>query len=343
MAQQSGPLTFWLARTVVYKFMFSLHQWQRDPRNPVFRPGPEAFDETACMNPCVLRRGDEYYMFYGGGDRAGHRRICLATTPVNDITAWTKHGSVFDHGEPGCFDEMWAVLPSVYQFNGKWHMYYTGRNSRDPGLQSFCGIGLALSDDLFNWKRVSEKPILEGYGIPEFPDNRGIAGSSIQELQDASGKTMYRMYHVLTVGTPSPDLRIDQAKYCATVDSYDGYEWFNKQILFRPRPEVDYENAAATAPKAWRVPSGWRGIYSAIGTRFGAYSICEAVSRDGIHWDRGEPGKNLSLAPQGDGWESEMVEYTSVVEEEGRLRLFYCGNGYGATGIGTAVAEKLDI
>ena len=33
-----------------------------------------------------------------------------------------------------------------------------------------------------------------------------------------------------------------------------------------------------------------------------------------------------------------MVEYPSVIAEGDRLRLFYCGNGYGQTGIGTALS-----
>ena len=37
-----------------------------------------------------------------------------------------------------------------------------------------------------------------------------------------------------------------------------------------------------------------------------------------------------------------MVEYPNVIGENGRLRLFYCGNGYGQSGIGTALADKLD-
>jgi hypothetical protein len=38
--------------------------------------------------------------------------------------------------------------------------------------------------------------------------------------------------------------------------------------------------------------------------------------------------------------ESQMVEYPSLIAERGRLRLFYCGNGYGVTGIGTALAAN---
>jgi hypothetical protein len=82
--------------------------------------------------------------------------------------------------------------------------------------------------------------------------------------------------------------------------------------------------------------------YSAIGTRWGAYSICSAESDDGLTWRRGAHyGDNLQLGPAGDGWERRMVEYPSVIRDGGRLRLFYCGNGYGASGIGTAAASPL--
>ncbi|MCX5659705.1 MAG: hypothetical protein NTW19_08290, partial [Planctomycetota bacterium] len=93
----------------------------------------------------------------------------------------------------------------------------------------------------------------------------------------------------------------------------------------------------------WKTKSGWRAIYAGIGTQFGAYAICEASSVDGDIWERGQPGENLSIPPTGGhGWESHMTEYPNVIEENGKLRLFYCGNGYGATGIGTAVAEMID-
>jgi len=82
--------------------------------------------------------------------------------------------------------------------------------------------------------------------------------------------------------------------------------------------------------------------YSAIGTRWGAYSIAYAESEDGLRWRRGsERGDNLQLAPLLRGWEGEMVEYPSVLREGSRLRMFYCGSGYGRTGIGTAAASPL--
>jgi hypothetical protein len=113
-------------------------------------------------------------------------------------------------------------------------------------------------------------------------------------------------------------------------------------LVLSPRLDAEYENAATIALNVWKTKTRWRAIYAGIGTKFGAYSICEAVSDDGLVWQRGAPGENLALPPQGKGWEAKMTEYPNVIQEGEKLRLFYCGNGYGATGIGTAVAPMLD-
>lgn len=204
-------------------------------------------------------------------------------------------------------------------------------------------MGLAVSDDLKNWKKVSTDPILTGDGFKEFPNNKGIAGGGrILDVPQADGSVLYRMHYTLPTGTPSKDLKVDQAKRSVIAHSKDGLTWTDKRILLSARLDADYENAATIALNVWRTRSRWRAIYAGIGTRFGAYSICEAVSDDGLVWQRGRPGENLALAPAGTGWESKMTEYPNVIAEDGKLRLFYCGNGYGTTGIGTAVAEMLD-
>ena len=50
------------------------------------------------------------------------------------------------------------------------------------------------------------------------------------------------------------------------------------------------EDIAVAGPVVGRDGAGYRMLYSAIGTRWGHYSIAEAVSADGYHWDRGGPG-----------------------------------------------------
>lgn len=295
------------------------------------------------MNPFVVRCGEEYWLYYAGADRQHHRRVCLAIAPADDVTKWRRLGPMFSLGRPGTFDHSWCVLPCVHKINGRWHLYYSGHSGEvGKGLQAFWGIGLATSDDLLHWTRHSDEPILRGDGFSRWPDNRGIAGGGrIQEIPQTDGRILYRMHYTLAVGRPSRDLLVDQAKYAVSADSWDGQAWFGKKVTLGPRLEADYENAATIALNVWHTGKRWRAIYAGIGTRFGAYSICEAVSQDGLTWERGAPGENLALPPQGDGWESRMTAYPNVIEENNKLRLFYCGNGYGATGIGTAFADPL--
>ena len=265
------------------------HNWQRDPHNPVFPPGPAEFDATACMNPFVLRRGDEYWMFYAGGDKADHRRICLAIARVGDLTHWQRLGPLFDIGGKGAFDEDWCVLPCVHRIGNHWHLYYTGRSlDHDAGLQGFRGIGLAVSDDLRHWRKTSTEPVLLGDGFSEWPDNRGIAGGArIMELPQPDGRILYRMYYTLATGRPSKDLLANQAKSAVIAHSYDGRQWFDKRVVLRPRADAAYENAATIALNVWQTRTQYRAIYAGIGPQFGAYSILEAVSRDGLVWERG--------------------------------------------------------
>ena len=322
---------------------FRVHQWQRHEQNPVLPPGGGPFDVGCCMNPFVVVHGDEYFLFYAGADASDGRRICLATCPIDRVTAWKRHGPLFDRGGPGSFDETWCVLPCVHKFGEKWHMYYSGRSAdKGVGLQGFRGIGLAISDDLRTWKKYSDEPVLLGDGFDDYRNNKGIAGGGpIIEVPSSGGRTRYRMHYTLAIGRPSADLLADQAKLAVIAESDDGVTWNDRKIILRPRLDAKYENAAVIALNPWKTPTGWRAIYASIGTQFGAYSICEAASDDGVDWYRGKPGENLAIAPTGNGWESKMVEYPHVVVEANKLRLFYCGNGYGATGIGTAVAEPI--
>jgi hypothetical protein len=148
------------------------------------------------------------------------------------------------------------------------------------------------------------------------------------------------MYYTLAVGTKSADPRIDQEKHCAVCHSVDGRRWTDHRLILSPRLDVSNEDIAVAAPYAWRDDDLYRMLYCGIGTRWGYYSISEAVSADGYRWHRGLGDQNLSLAPEPDHeWESQMVEYPALLDQGESLRLFYCGNGYGATGIGTAVAR----
>jgi predicted GH43/DUF377 family glycosyl hydrolase len=295
------------------------------------------------MNPFILERGGEYWLYYAGGDSQGHRRICLATAPKDNVGQWTRRGVILDIGSAGSFDANWCVLPHVVPFGpNRWHLYYTGNSGQGKGLGAFPGIGLAVSRDGVTWEKFGGNPILERTGRAGDPDAVGIAGGSVLKARLRDGTTEWRFYYT---GCPTlgDDLFLDQQKAVCLAVSQDGIRWERRGAVLLRDPDRDYENVAAAGPVVQQAEDGsYRMWYSAIGTRWGAYSIAYAESEDGVSWHRGSHyGENLQLSPAGNGWERQMVEYPSVVPDGSRSRLFYCGNGYGTTGIGTAVASPL--
>ncbi|HNQ35454.1 MAG TPA: hypothetical protein PKN80_05240 [bacterium] len=317
--------------------------WLRNPANPILKPDPESlYDCRSCMNPFVIRVEDQYRVYYSGGDAGGRQRICLATAPVDRPTEFNRRGVVLDLGRKGDFDGKWCVTPLVRRFGDRWHLYYTGNDGGGLGLQSFCGIGLAVSQDGLGFRRLSTDPVITGDRVREFPKNRGVAGGgTITEERGPDGAPAYRLYYTLTVGTKNPDVRLDQEKHCAVAHSRDGLRWTDHRLIMSPRPEVANEDIAVAGPVVWREENLYRMLYCGIGSRWGFYSISEAASFDGYAWHRGRGDENLSLAPgPADSWENQMVEYPAVIEEGNLLRIYYCGNGYGKTGIGTATSVR---
>lgn len=319
--------------------------WLRDARNPILPPlADSAYDCGCCMNPWVVRLGDAYHLYYAGADRQGRRRICLAIAPVAEPTRWERLGPVLEPGPPGAFDAHWTVLPHMIEIEpGRYHLYYTGNCGQGAGLSAFPGIGVAFSTDGRTWEKYAGNPILARTGRDGDPDAQGIAGGSVLKVRLTDGQTEWRFYYT---GCPTlgDDLFRHQQKNCCLAVSRDGVAWEKRGVVLARDPEREYENVAVAGPVVRQTADGgFRMWFSAIGTRWGAYAIGYAESDDGLTWRRGRrDGDDLQLGPSPRSvWEWQMVEYPSVVEEAGRLRLFYCGNGYGATGIGTAVASPL--
>ena len=71
------------------------------------------------------------------------------------------------------------------------------------------------------------------------------------------------------------------------------------------------------------------------------YRIRYAELADGIDWKRLEKGPGLDVSDH--GWDSEMVCYPYVFDHAGSRYMLYNGNGYGRTGFGIAILERLAL
>jgi len=69
-----------------------------------------------------------------------------------------------------------------------------------------------------------------------------------------------------------------------------------------------------------------------------SYRIGYAESANGIEWERKDAHSGIDVSES--GWDSEMIEYPYVFENEGTHYMLYNGDGYGRTGIGLAVFDR---
>lgn len=343
--RQKQVIKMRLTHSKEYTALRNRIEWERDQNNPILPPRSAGnFDSTRCMNPWVLRDGNQYHLYYAGGDDRSVHRIGMAKADINQLTKWNRKGPLFEVGKPGAFDARWCVLPHVVQTDSdRLHLYYTGNRGKGPGLSAFPGIGLATSDDGQSWSRHGKTPILAPSGEAGSPDAIGIAGGSVLQVQQADGTSAWHFYYTgcPTVGKPH---LINQQKTIFLAVSTDGVHWKKRGTIMQRDPNRDYENVGVAGPVVLQRDDGtFQMWYSAIGSRWGYYSICYAESDDGIFWTRGANyGDNLHLKPSKKGWDSQMVEYPTIIRENNRLRMFFCGNGYGRTGIGTALSSEID-
>jgi len=110
--------------------------WERYSSSPVLAVGGAgAFDERFASDPCVLRDGDQWVMFYFGLAADGHAREGLAIS--RDLLHWEKSGGVLlDIGAPGSIDDIHTHKPAVITWDGRLEHYYCA-----VGAQSLVAIG----------------------------------------------------------------------------------------------------------------------------------------------------------------------------------------------------------
>ncbi|MBM4005914.1 MAG: hypothetical protein FJ295_21950 [Planctomycetes bacterium] len=329
---------------------FVLHAWERDARNPIFVPRSD-FDSSGAQGPFVVLYDGQWWMFYAGIGKDGLQRICLATANPEKPTEWERHGPILDLGPKDSFDERSATYPCVHRIGGKWHLYYSGKSSRENKFHfsNYWGIGLAQSDDLRHWKKHSSEPVLQGDGVQEYPDCQALVGlGNIIAIPQPDGRMLYRLYYTLLPGLKDPNYlangtwHVIEHKVCVAAHSWDGIEWSDRQIVLERRRNVPTEDIGVVGLNVWKTKNGYRGIYTGLGTKFKTYALAEAASVDGITWNRGGDHNNVSLTLQPGKWDSGMIGYPCVLPENGFIRLFYNGAGGGGTGVGMAVAAKVE-
>ena len=84
-----------------------------------------------------------------------HTAWDIAHATSRDLVHWEKHGIVLAKGNEAQWDRNCLSTGSVIEHDGRYWMAYTGQWNALTGK-----IGMAVSDDLYHWEKVSENPVL---------------------------------------------------------------------------------------------------------------------------------------------------------------------------------------
>lgn len=290
------------------------------------RPPSTGWWHSHTMAPSAVLLDDEKIrVFLGCWDKAGISRIgyidVRADRPTEIIALSGQ--PVLEIGAPGTFDDN-GVFPAHAAIVGDAvYLYYTGFQLGHK-VRYFNFGGLAISRDHDNrFERVSQAPVLdradEGLTVR--------AGQSVL-LEDGVFHTVYSAgsgwSEVGGIMRPHYDVY-----YQASADGIS-YARTGRPIL---RQNTATEHGLGR-PQLTRLGRRY-AIFHTRRTLDFHYHFGLALSDDLREWARSD---HLIQLPHGDGFDSEMVYFPSLlhVPHLGRYYLFYSGNQFGRDGLGVA-------
>ena len=307
-------------------------KWNKSGK--IFEPdGSLPWWKSHCMAPTAVSiDSDTIRVFMGCWDEKGISRIGFIDVDSKDPKK-IRHvcdRPIVDLGEPGTFDDNGVFPGHAHFINGKVHLFFTGFQLQDKiRFTNFGGLAVSTDDRFLNYRKVGRVPILD----------RSEVGTCVRSGQSCileNGK--YRTWYSagskwLNVGGKSRQTY--DAYYCES-DDITNFPRTDRLCLAR---DESVEHGLGR-PQVLRTKDG---VYRMLYTRRILdmhYTIGYSTSRDGLNWDRKDDSIGISHSKE--GWDSEMVYFPSVVETQDKTYLFYCGNGFGATGLGFAVLDSWD-
>ncbi len=227
-------------------------------------------------------------------------------------------------GNPGSFDEFGIMPSSVVRKGEETYIYYSGW-TRKQSVPYTLAIGMAVSRDGGKvFEKLGEGPIL-GLTLNE---PFLVTGPVVHIIAD-----QWHMWYLtgrkwlFEEGKHEPVYQIAHAKSC------DGINWHRDGIPIIPTLSED-ECQDIFSP--FFFGGKWHAIfaYRKPSSSEGAYRLGYASSDDLETWIRDDSQVGIEISES--GWDSQMMCYPQVIDLDGRLLMFYCGNGFGREGFGIA-------
>ena len=306
-------------------------QWRK--QGSIFRAGGQpAWMATHAQVPLPHVLGDgRVRILFGTRDEQGRTRTAWLDADAADPSRVLEVGAqpALDLGARGAFDDSGAMPSCLVQRDDGLYLFYVGWQ-RAVSVPYHTSIGLAVShDDGRSFARVYDGPVLDrGPREPFFVTMPFVL------VEDGRWRMWFSSGTAWLGDPPNPVYVIKH------IDSPDGVRWSGDPVTCIV-PHSDEE--AATRPWVVRDGDGYRMWFCFRGAHTfrddvrESYRIGIAESPDGVHWTRRDDEEGIGLSDS--GWDSDMVAYPALYEHAGTTHLLYNGNGFGASGMGHAIAE----
>ena len=291
------------------------------------------FSKTHAQVPVVLKlaKSELFRVFFATRDIDGKSRVSYVDLSSKDPKYLVKvaDSPVLDLGRKGTFDDS-GVMPSwVLEKDGKIYLYYIGWNVRNT-IPYHNSVGLAVSDDGGNsFERVSEGPMMDRTRTEPF-----FAGSSCVLVENG----LWRNWYLSCTDWREVNGRMEPRYHLKYAESSNGLDWARKGVVaidYKSEQEAGIVKASVVKrSKGYHMWYSYRNFSNYRTDPNQSYKIGYASSEDGIKWVRNDEAVGISLSEK--GWDSQMMAYPHVIEHEGKLLMFYNGNGFGQHGFGYA-------
>jgi predicted GH43/DUF377 family glycosyl hydrolase len=226
---------------------------------------------------------------------------------------------MFDH---------YGVMPTdiITLEDGIKYLYYIGWSLRKD-VSFHNTLGLAISkDDGNTWKKISDGPVFNSSYLEP-----GFIGTAKVFKEDDK----WVMYYLSCREWIDNNGKLEPTYDIKTAYSNNGIDWkpSNKIVIPLEENEGGIASFQKINNKAWFSVRGKLHYRSNLKE---SYKIKTATLIN----DKWIRDKHIELDVSSNGWDSEMVAYPYIIEENNKLIMFYNGNGFGKTGIGYATIKK---
>ena len=243
------------------------------------------------------------------------------TLPGKILNVSTK--ALLKHGSLGAFDASGITSGNIVQFENRKILYYTGWNLT-VSVPMNNSIGIAEMDGMGEFRRYGDGPIL----TRNLKEPYSCASPFVM-FDQSKFKMWYASMDKWEDSTSGPK-HFYNIKYA---ESDNGVDWLRKGIVCLDYDGIDdYAFGRPFVIKELNIYKMW---YSYRGD---FYKIGYAESKDGMSWRRKDEEVGIHISKE--GWDSEMIEYPTIINSHKERYMLYNGNGYGKSGIGLARLVK---